>query len=180
MDWRTYTRAYEPIFAAPIYHFICPHIIKHLRFYFSHRNSTLPIPWNLTSIPEILEYDVKICSTTVLRSCILFSRSQSLCLEVYSEDPLHFQVSWHFILVIGVKVLRLKINIYSTKIQSLSLFIHTFDEVGSGDFRLVTNYACVFFLTLILLTRRIGWAPNNARNWQIGFKSAFKGLMTKL
>ena len=32
-------------------------------------------------------------------------------------------------------------------------------------------------LTLILLTWRIGWAPNNARKQQIRFNSAFKGLM---
>ena len=31
-------------------------------------------------------------------------------------------------------------------------------------------------LTLILLTWRIWWAPNNARKWQMGFNSAFKGL----
>ena len=32
-------------------------------------------------------------------------------------------------------------------------------------------------LTLILLTWRIRWAPNNAIKRQIGFNSAFKGLM---
>jgi hypothetical protein len=32
-------------------------------------------------------------------------------------------------------------------------------------------------LTLILLTWRIWWAPNNARKWQMGFNSAFKGLI---
>jgi len=32
-------------------------------------------------------------------------------------------------------------------------------------------------LTLILLTWRIGWAPNNASKWQMGFNSVFKGLM---
>jgi hypothetical protein len=32
-------------------------------------------------------------------------------------------------------------------------------------------------LTLILLTWRIGWAPNNASKWQMEFNSAFKGLM---
>ena len=32
-------------------------------------------------------------------------------------------------------------------------------------------------LTLIPLTWRIWWAPNNASKWQIGFNSAFKGLM---
>jgi len=31
-------------------------------------------------------------------------------------------------------------------------------------------------LTLILLTWRIWWAPNNASEWQMGFNSAFKGL----
>jgi len=31
-------------------------------------------------------------------------------------------------------------------------------------------------LTLILLTWRIGWVPNNAIKWQMGFNSAFKEL----
>ena len=34
-------------------------------------------------------------------------------------------------------------------------------------------------LTLILLTWRIWWAPNNASRWQMGFNSAFKGLMSE-
>ena len=34
-----------------------------------------------------------------------------------------------------------------------------------------------FTLTLILLTWRIGWAPYNASKWEMGFNSAFKGLM---
>jgi hypothetical protein len=33
-------------------------------------------------------------------------------------------------------------------------------------------------LTLILLTWKIWRAPNNASKWQMGFKSAFKGLNT--
>jgi len=33
-------------------------------------------------------------------------------------------------------------------------------------------------LTLILLTWRIWWAPNNASRWQMGFNSAFKVLNT--
>ena len=35
-------------------------------------------------------------------------------------------------------------------------------------------------LTLILLTWRIWWAPNNAIKWQMGFNSAFKGLNAEL
>ena len=34
------------------------------------------------------------------------------------------------------------------------------------------------FLTLILLTWRIWWAPNNASKWQMEFYSAFKGLIS--
>ena len=35
------------------------------------------------------------------------------------------------------------------------------------------------YLTLILLTWRIWWAPNNASKWQMEFNSAFKGLSTR-
>jgi hypothetical protein len=35
----------------------------------------------------------------------------------------------------------------------------------------------IYLLTLILLTWRIRWAPNNASRWQVGFNSAFKGLI---
>ena len=38
----------------------------------------------------------------------------------------------------------------------------------------------VRYLTLILLTWRIWWAPNNASKWQMGIKSVFKGLTSKL
>jgi hypothetical protein len=38
------------------------------------------------------------------------------------------------------------------------------------------QYVC-HCLTLILLTWRIWWAPNNASRWQMGFNSAFKGLI---
>jgi len=34
-------------------------------------------------------------------------------------------------------------------------------------------------LTLILLTWRIWWAPNNASRWQMGFNLAFKGLTSE-
>jgi hypothetical protein len=35
----------------------------------------------------------------------------------------------------------------------------------------------ILSLTLILLTWRIWWAPNNARKWQMGFNLALKGLV---
>ena len=37
------------------------------------------------------------------------------------------------------------------------------------------NY--LHLLTLILLTWRIWWAPNDANKWQMGFNSAFKGTI---
>jgi len=36
------------------------------------------------------------------------------------------------------------------------------------------QYELLFNLTLILLTWRIWWAPNNASRWQMGFNSEFK------
>ena len=40
----------------------------------------------------------------------------------------------------------------------------------------MVNYLKSRGLTLILLTWRIWWAPNNASKWHMGFNSAFKGL----
>jgi len=41
---------------------------------------------------------------------------------------------------------------------------------------LQTDTVCLDCLTLILLTWRKWWAPNNASKQQMGFNSAFKGL----
>jgi hypothetical protein len=48
------------------------------------------------------------------------------------------------------------------------------DESITMKFVIKNSSQCM--LTLILLMQRIGWAPNNARRWQMGFSSAFKGL----
>ena len=45
-------------------------------------------------------------------------------------------------------------------------------EDGADERRKASEY----YLTLILLKWRIGRAPNNSRNWQMGLHSAFKGL----
>jgi len=62
-----------------------------------------------------------------------------------------------------VRVLRF----YSVRIPPM-LLTHTPTDTMSSEH--LTAY-----LTLILLTWRIRWAPNNA-SWQMGFNSAFKGL----
>jgi len=42
------------------------------------------------------------------------------------------------------------------------------------------NQFSLCFLTLISLTWKMWWAPNNANRWQMGFNSAFKGLINPI
>ena len=68
------------------------------------------------------------------------------------------------------------------------LFKHIFQHLLTAGVRILEkivsivfdrNKSCMF-LTLILLTWRMWWAPNNASKWQMGFNSVFKGLKTVL
>jgi hypothetical protein len=45
--------------------------------------------------------------------------------------------------------------------------------------RCMLEFFVADILTFILLMWRIGWAPNNASKWQVGFNSAFKGLRSR-
>jgi hypothetical protein len=62
----------------------------------------------------------------------------------------------------------------------------SYKKYRSFLFTAVPKAKCVHFLkiplqlTLILLTWRIWWAPNNASKWQMEFNSAFKGLTQRL
>ena len=60
-------------------------------------------------------------------------------------------------------------------ITQYSCKIH-FNDWHKCFFLLIILLLCQPNLTLILLTWRIGWVPNNASRWQMGFNSAFKGL----
>jgi hypothetical protein len=55
-----------------------------------------------------------------------------------------------------------KENIVTVNIKHLGTKMLNYHEIG---------------LTLILLTWSIGWAPNNARKWQMGFNWDFKVLI---
>jgi len=55
----------------------------------------------------------------------------------------------------------------STAVHNSGLAVENLDQVSDSQLN----------LTLILLTWRIGRAPNYASNWQMGFNSAFKGLI---
>jgi len=69
--------------------------------------------------------------------------------------------------------------------QHITLWLHCLELRGFPlSYFTCSGYVCrmafdttllVAFLTLILPTRRIGWA-NNVSRWQMGFKSVFKGL----
>ena len=63
-------------------------------------------------------------------------------------------------------------NVQSPNNKLLELIILQRSSLKNTDI-LCSSKHC---LTLILLMWRTGWAPNNARNWQMGFNSAFKGL----
>jgi hypothetical protein len=52
-----------------------------------------------------------------------------------------------------------------------SLIKHTWGNMGQNVEANIWPH-----LTLILLTWRIWWAPNNASKWQMGFNSTFKGV----
>jgi hypothetical protein len=61
----------------------------------------------------------------------------------------------------------------------ISLFGIVFNVFYQVDCEGEASSVAHFSLTLILLTWRIWRAPNNASKWQMGFNSAFKGLMYK-
>jgi hypothetical protein len=53
--------------------------------------------------------------------------------------------------------------------------LHYWYQLIYWVFKIVRS--CDRVLTLILLTWRIWWAPNNASKWQMGFNSTFKVLI---
>ena len=65
----------------------------------------------------------------------------------------------------------------STQLQLTNISYHTLPDCSLT--RLLVSVICCWpspHLTLILLTWRIWWAPNNASKWQMGFNLAFKVL----
>jgi hypothetical protein len=79
---------------------------------------------------------------------------------------------------------RIIYNNLHKQLKSLKMYsLHSYRLTSPTNIRLASwslNWSMVFYanpnLTLILLTWRIWWAPNNASRWQIGFNSALKVL----
>jgi hypothetical protein len=76
-----------------------------------------------------------------------------------------------------ITVSKLKLN-HITQVVVWTVLEHICNIVWE-DFTVnwTSNDEWVCQLTLILLTWRIWWAPNNASRWQMEFNLAFKGLM---
>ena len=72
-----------------------------------------------------------------------------------------------------------KFNVLTRVDNFNSCFSSFFNSTGDQTFGpLPAQYVlCNGYLTLILLTWRKWWTPNNASKWQMGFNSAFKGLI---
>jgi len=70
------------------------------------------------------------------------------------------------------------INIHVFFVPKILTIQSSFQQVMSQtEYALCCCWWHYSWLTLILLTWRIWWAPNNASKWQMGFNSAFKGLI---
>jgi len=65
------------------------------------------------------------------------------------------------------------------KVVGCSTFVPMLAQeiITLNRFYCITNQRLNNILTLILLMWRIWWAPNNASRWQMGFNSAFEGLI---
>jgi hypothetical protein len=93
----------------------------------------------------------------------------------------------HYIIWIGNDSMRPTTLESKECSQALSFLSHCQETVKSQEeansyltiSAAVTRKEMLKHLTLILLTWRIWWAPNNASRWQMGFNSAFKGLMER-
>jgi len=101
-----------------------------------------------------------------------FSRTSSIpfCYIIFPATFLH-QLFFH--------PLSPHLTIYFLVYLSILLFQNScIIPFGEFYFLLFSVHAQtnVVYLTLILLTSKIWWAPNNASKWQMGFNSAFKGL----
>ena len=52
-------------------------------------------------------------------------------------------------------------------------------DIKTNFFICPVTFLLLLTLTLILLTWKIGWPPNNVSRWETGYNSAFKGLSEK-
>jgi len=100
-----------------------------------------------------------------------------------SSDLIHLQERIH-----GVTSTTARIRTMKTPPKNHAIFTG-YNDISWSVEKLCVTYLCgwtcdmlyiphlMSCLTLILLTWRIGWAPNNVCKWQMGFNSAFEGLI---
>jgi len=98
--------------------------------------------------------------------------------KMRSKCEVCFNITGHYLATGAVTTLR---HACFNGIQKRELVLKWYQRQFTA-----AAYCLIFFtntyklshsLTLIMLTWRIRWAPNNASKWQIGFNSSFKGLI---
>ena len=97
-----------------------------------------------------------------------FSEISSMCTRLHVKHTLllsHFKDSWIFLDRFSEDM---KISNFTKIRPARADWFHTHGWTDGHKW---------WSLTLILLTWSTGWAPNNARKWQMGFNLAFKGLI---
>jgi hypothetical protein len=119
-------------------------------------------------------------------ACSRFFLNKSLCEKEY-WDPLmyqniqhtcgsHFRVAmettWYYATLQILFALRIRQHSARSTVTNWH-YPYTLSLVTS----ILHDTVIQAILTLILLMWRIGWAPKNASRWQMGFNSAFKGLI---
>jgi len=118
--------------------------------------------WLQCHVREVVE--TRLHSHDTLRGCGYFVDNQSFyLLRKYSYARAEFVTE-----VVHGSTLH-----FRTVIVNCCNFCH--DSFLPRHF-IFTHKQNINILTLILLTWRIWWAPNNASKWQMGFNLAFKGL----
>jgi hypothetical protein len=135
-------------------------VYNHLHLYWNHRLEAL------TSTPKLLsEYSLR----------LVLCKPVSLCTEIIHN---HYTTTVMYGTLAHTHP-EPKTIIISCRVSEWMTGEWTFWKTHhnclcEGQLNAFLSEGC---LTLILLTWSIGWAPNNASKWQMGFNSAFKGLM---
>jgi len=110
------------------------------------------------------------------------------CRKPYDKcEALHLNFEWTITWLYGLKNPVSIVFLVCLIVSNASVFNSLLRTVGFiyphiyMDFSSILRRNKIFrSLTLILLTWRIWWAPNNASRWQMGFNLAFKGLTDRI
>jgi len=99
------------------------------------------------------------------------------------EHSYDWTTCFQFTFVLGVKSCKFLVGCWTQmwcSLWSVLLAVGGWVQTFAARIMIISFNTGAYALTLILLMWSIGWAPNNASKWQMGFNSVFKGLITKV